>query len=273
MDYFLLNINRNKKNCVDEWIKERKIAPIFYGNYTIDQIVNQVKPFPPDAYLFIDSFSKINNDAIIISIGNSNLYFYRQKGKLKEYERDRDDLVKGFDVEIIKVIEIKKSPLVLITIKSNRYMSSGAFRKIHEDKGKSYFGNIKAIEYLLYDKKPIITSFEDYLFCLSSLEFETLIAKMFEENGFYVPAYKGGFIKNYDLFCKKEDKVLSLQIKLDLKKESYNEYTNLYYCINSELKENNIKTWKEIKEEIKECKETKKWLMKTLEWVNYGEKL
>ena len=277
MDYFLLNINRKDENFVDDWIKTRNIAPIFYGNSTIDQILNQVKQFPQDAYLFIDTFSQINKYAIVISIGNSNLYIYRQKDKLKEYAEYKnivdDDLVKGIKIELLKEIEIKKCPLVLITIKSNRFMASGAFRKIHEKKGKSYFGNIKAIEYLLNNEKPKIDSFEDYLFCLSSIEFETLIAKMYEEKGFYVPAYKGGSIKNFDLFCKKETDILSIQIKLNLKRKHYNKYTDLFYCINSEIKENNVKTWKEINNEIKECKETKKWLNKTLEWVDYRKEI
>jgi len=276
MEYYLLNINRKGLNCVDEWIKEKQIAPIFYGNYTIDQIINQVQEFPPDAYSFIEIFSKNNENAIIFSIGNSNIYFYKQKEIIKEYDQykdDRyDDLVKGFKIELLKEIEIKKCPLVLITIKSNRYMSSGTFKRINELNGKSYSGNIKAIEYLLSGNKPEIKSFEDYLFCLSSLEFETLIAKIFEEKGYYVPAYKGGFIKNFDLFCKKNNNIESLQIKLNLKNEHYNEYTDIYYCITSEIKDKkNIRTWKEIKSEMEECKKTKEWLEETLNWVNYKE--
>ena len=275
MDYFLLNINRKEENFVDEWIETRNIAPIFYGNSTINQIVNQVKQFPQDAYLFIDTFSQLNTDAIIISIGNSNLYIYQQEEKLQEYPEYKDivdgDLVKGIKIKLLKKIEIKKCPLVLITIKSNRFMSSGAFRKIHEKKRNSYFGNIKAIEYLLKGEKPKVNTFEDYLFCLSSIEFETLIAKMFEEKGYYVPAYKGGFIKNFDLFCKKGQDIISIQIKLNLKKKHYNKYTDLFYCINSEIKEKNVKTWKEIFFEINECIGIKKWLNKTLEWVDYIE--
>jgi len=275
MDYYLLNINRNNVNCVDYWIKTKNIAPIFYGDSTINEIVNQKKPFPQDAYTFIDNFSKINKNAIIISIGNSSLYIFKQKNNMKEYPEFKNivdgDLVKGIEIEIMNEVEIKKCPLVLVTIKSNRYMASGAFRKINESKGKSYFGNIKAIEYLLYGKEPEINTFEDYLYCLSSIEFETLIAKMYEERDFYVPAYKGGFIKNFDLFCKENNggEILSLQIKLNLKKDNYNEFTNLFYCINSEIKKENIKTWKEIKEEITKCNETKNWLKQSLEWVNY----
>jgi hypothetical protein len=249
MDYFLLNINTKGKNCVEEWIEKKNIAPIFFGHSTIDEIINKEKSLPSDAYLFINTFYNINKNAIIISISDKNLYVYRQAE------------------------EVKECPLILSTIKSNRYMSAGTFRKIQEQKGTSYFGNIKAIEYLLNNEKPKINSFEDYLFCLSSIEFETLLAKMYEGNGYYVPAYKGGFIKNFDLFCRKGTENLSIQIKLNLTNKQYNKYTDLFYCINSEREEDNIRTWKDIKHEIKKCNETKVWLEKTLKWVNYNEEI
>ena len=157
MDYFLLNINRNSINYVDEWIKERSIAPIFYGDSTIDKIKNNPKDFPKDATLFVNTFLKRNDDVILFSIGNSKLYIYEQIDIIQEYKEYsksvEGDLVKGIKIKIREEIEIKECPLVLITIKSNRYMSSGAFRKlkpISED--NSYSDNILAIHYLLSNK-------------------------------------------------------------------------------------------------------------------------
>jgi hypothetical protein len=271
-EYFLLNISveKNKGNHVDEWIDKREIAPIFYGESTIKQIKeDKEKKYKADAYLFVETFFKVNKNAIIISIGNREIYFYKQKHDLIQYEKSDGHLVKGFDIELIKKIEIKECPLVLVTIKSNRFMGSGTFKKIDKEKGKSYYGNVRAIEYLLSGNKPEITSFEDYLFCLSSLEFETLIAKMYEENKWHVPAYKGGFIRNFDLFCKNNNEIKSLQIKLNLKRKHYNNFTNIYYCINSEINEPNIRNWQNIEEELKDCIITKKWLEQTLDWVDY----
>jgi len=205
MEYYLLNINRQKGkkriNCVDEWIKNKNIATIFWS-HTIDEMTNfkvknkkNNKPYAyTDANLFFDipfRNEKIEN-SVIISIGNHMLYIYKQIGKLIE-----TDEYKGFQIKILKEIEIKYVPLVLSTIKSNKYLGRGTFKKIDPKNGKSYFGNIMAIEYLLYGKKLLVKTFEDYLFCLSSLEFETLIAKIFEENGYFVPAYKGGYIKKF----------------------------------------------------------------------------
>ena len=86
----------------------------------------------------------------------------------------------------------------------------GTFKSIEDPNNpeshmNSYFGNIKALEYILKDKKEKVSvnSFSEYLECLSPIEFETLIAKLKEEEGYYVPAYKGGMLKDYDLICKK----------------------------------------------------------------------
>ena len=277
MEYFLLNINRNGVNKVDEWIKERGIAPIFYGKSTINKIIKNPKDFPRDASLFINTFLKLNDNVILFSIGNSKLYIYKQKNVINEYNEYNKivegDIVKGIKIEIMKEIEIKKCPLILITIKSNRYMSSGAFRKLNpSSESNSYFGNILSIQYLLSNEKKKVKTFMGYLYCLSSLEFETLIAKMFEEKGYFVPAYKGGFIKNYDLFCTKNSETISIQIKLEMEEKYYNELTDYYYCINNNLISiDNIKNWKSIKNELEKCPNTEEWLKKTLYWVTYEE--
>jgi hypothetical protein len=275
MDYYLLNIKVNDKSEVDYWIKERHIAPIFYGNVTIEQIHNnntKLGRAQPIAKSFVDTFSELNKNALIFSIGESNIYFYKQDGALSEIELYSDKesgngMVKGFKIKIVKEVDVKDCPLVLVTIKANRQMSSGAFKELS---GKEYDGDISAIEYILKGTKPSITSYDKYLRCLSSLEFETLIAKMFEEKGYFVPAYKGGFIKNFDLFCKKADQAVSIQLKLTLKKEDYKKFTDYFYCITSDIEKENIKTWKDIQTELKKCPNTKKWLQKTLEWVHYS---
>ena len=282
MEYFLLNVNRPEGNMVDYWIEERQIAPIFYGQSTIKQIKNNETELTPnqkrDAELFINTFENQNEEAIIFSISDEYIYIYKQIGKLQEIEQylnknNTKSLVKGFSIKILIKKLIKESPLILATIKSNRYMSAGTFKKLKlVSENSSYFGNILSIKYLLTDKIQEVKTFSSYLFCLSSLEFETLIAKIFEEKGYFVPAYKGGFIKNYDLFCKKNNETISLQIKLEMEEEYYNESTDYFYCINNNsVPTSNIKNWKDIKEEIEQCPRTKEWLEKTLYWVKICE--
>jgi hypothetical protein len=42
MDYYCLNIKVNEETQVEYWIKTRNIAPIFYGDITIEQILNKI---------------------------------------------------------------------------------------------------------------------------------------------------------------------------------------------------------------------------------------
>jgi hypothetical protein len=181
-----------------------------------------------------------------------------------------DGTVIGFKIKIIKEVDVKDCPLVLVTIKANRQMSSKTFKELS---GKEYDGDISAIEYIRTGTKPSIMSYDKYLRCLSSLQFETLIAKMFEERGCFVPAYRGGNIKNFDIFPKEGDRVDLIQVKLTLKKINYKkqkDITDFFYCITSDTEAENIKTWKDIQAELKKCPNTKKWLQKTLEWVHYS---
>jgi hypothetical protein len=69
-----------------------------------------------------------------------------------------------------------------------------------------HYGNCKALNFMLTGITPEVDSFEHYLRCLSSMEFETLIAKIFEEQGYFVPAYRGGTLRRYDLFAAKMPK-------------------------------------------------------------------
>lgn len=285
MRYYILNINREGENKVDYWLGERGIAPIFYGQTTIDQLRsgkdhNLKLQAYLDAKTFVNTFHETNKDAVIFSIGEEFIYVFKQKGPLAEIEKCEDDLVKGFKIEIIKKIKINICPLVLTSIKANRKISSGTFKDLSSH---LYLGNTRALAFLLTGKKVTIPSYSQYLQCLSSLEFETLVAKFLEEKGFFVPAYKGGFIKNFDLFCRnltgraieldqrkiQPHEVLSVQIKLNLKKGHLKRAVDIYFCINSESEESNIYDWRYFEKEIVAGSATAKWLETTLDWVGF----
>ncbi|MFC3032471.1 hypothetical protein ACFOEE_08075 [Pseudoalteromonas fenneropenaei] len=119
------------------------------------------------------------------------------------------------------------------------------------------------------------------MLCLSSLEFETLVAKIFEELGCFVPAYKGGFIRNYDLFVKntketaisKEGIILnpaevkSIQIKLNLETSHINQITDYFFAIKSSQEQANIFSSSKIESLLEFLPITKSWLEQTLFWV------
>ncbi len=289
MKYYILNINYNGTSEVDYWLGERGVVPIFYGVSTLSQIREDVgHNIPPQAYVdakrFVDMFTVINKEAVVFSIGNEYVYIFKQGGPLFENtENDskyKNQLVKYFNIDLLKKVKIKDCPLVLVSIKANRYIQSGTFRDLNDDK---YLGNTKALEHVITGQSVSVENYTQYLQCLSSLEFETLVAKYLEEAGLFVPAYKGGCLKNFDLFCRNignknvvvgdvvvEPKTsLSVQIKLNLnsKHKDVIDRVDMVFCISSILKDKKIYDWKFLKNGISKSIHTKQWLETNLDWL------
>lgn len=300
--YFLLNIKTGKKgkkdNKVEEWIKEKKFAPIFFDGHTIEQFRdkkkvlieghdNKTEHSHKDGEKFVETFLNPPNtdNNIVFSIGKTEIYFFKQADKLVPYDADKKDQTKGFKINLVEKCDLIKCPLVLADIKANLGLALGTFKELIEPK---HSGNIRAIEYCLSGEKPTITKFPEYLNCLSSVEFETLIAKILEEKVLFIFAYRGGFIKNFDLICQnfgknpielRGNEILpeekkSIQVKLTIKNTDYKPYkenhVDFYFCINSELKreEKNVFDYKDIEKFLDKSK-TYDWLEKTLYWANY----
>jgi len=170
----------------------------------------------------------------------------------------------------------------LSSIKSNSFLGRGTFREI-SGREKSYNGNIRAIEFLSDKKfKRIkVDSFEDFLCCLSSLEFETLVAKIFEEGGFFVPAYKGGFIKDFDLIIKNiqtnsipilnenvlPGKTVTIQVKLSM--NQVDKICDFSVSIGNLNNPKHIGSY-ELESMLAKCEKTKIWLKQLLYWVEFN---
>lgn len=305
MKYYFLQIKEGHHggpfyDCVDKWISAGYAA--VFTKDLLDKI--DTKGISSDVIKFINTFkTSENDDAILVSTGTGidgidYFYIYQKISSLEEitsvkvdskYYKNCNYIDKaiGFEIKLLKKIKVAECPLVLATIKSNTRLTMGTFKSIENPRQpdshlNSYFGNIKAIEYILNAQKNKVKldSFAEYLECLSPIEFETLIAKIKEEEGYFVPAYKGGMLKDYDLICRKDNLQENIQVKLNLSKETYNKYKNKdlkIYCVS---KAENIKNpkieicdWRDIFSMLKICKTTKQWLEQSLYWVEpVGEK-
>ena len=300
MKYYLLQIKEGPHgggpfhDTVNKWISSGYAA--VFTKDPLDKI--GTNPVSADVERFIELFNTTqNDDSIILSIGEDEtstdtLYIYQKNGPLEEITSlsvDKKnyktcnyvDNAIGFKIKLLKKIKVVECPLVLATIKSNTRLTMGTFKSIEDPNNpeshmNSYFGNIKALEYILKDKKEKVSvnSFAEYLECLSPIEFETLIAKLKEEEGYFVPAYKGGMLKDYDLICKKNGQQENIQIKLNLSKDTYNKYKKkglIIYCVSKSEKivdpTVTIYDWKDIEKQINKSPNTKKWLSLTLDWV------
>lgn len=170
-----------------------------------------------------------NEDKIIIVISKGTVNLLKPTGDINfiqsSIHTDYTGMVKLLPVKTLESFSLADVPAILAGIAANRYYSSGTFREI-----KTY-GNILAIQSLLKCKveNPPVNDIKNALICLSSFEFETLIAKIFEEAGFFVPAYRGGNMQGADLFahnntlqdikisglCVPAGQRISIQVKLN----------------------------------------------------------
>lgn len=290
MNFFNLNIKYPGKNRKQNeshsktWLEDHRQAPIFFGDSTIAEILAGKFKFKGRALNEARQFCKIGldptkwNETRIVTIDEGNIWIYKPYGKIEENKNwvGYHENVKSFPIEILAKKPVKNIPLILASMKSNQAFSRGTFAKIVE----KYIGNIFAIEYLLGNTIEIPSGFSR-LDCLSSLELETLVAKIFEAHGCFVPAYKGGYMKDIDLiarnYTEKEilidglsipsNSTISIQVKLRFENNRHakQEGTDYNIGLDIETKEFNFgRDW--ILKQI-EIPQIKEWLVRSTEWI------
>ena len=207
--FYLLNIKHPyrwaaDKSAAEYWLDDHKKAPIFYGDITIDSIrqggyaKNRRGEQPAN---FVDLLENARDSfrPIMITIDSGKVWIYTPKDGPHycngAHRPDNGDVPKFFHVEQLARVRVAEAPLVLSSMRANRWLSSGTFVPLV---GNQYEGNIEAVRTVAeLQAKPI-----SRLDCLSSVELETLVAKLFEENGYFVPAHRGGFVDGFDLVVK-----------------------------------------------------------------------
>lgn len=184
--------------------------------------------------------------------------------------------VKLLPVEILKKISISEVPMILASISANRYYSSGTFREISD------IGNIRALQISLGKdiSIPNEPSIVNALECLSSVEFETLVAKIFEEAGLFVPAYRGGMMHGADLFAynksmnsKSVGRItigsgsrISIQVKLRAHSQRPPAGVDYLVTCNALESDNTLGSlW--LSEALSKSPITKAWLISSLDWL------
>jgi len=206
MQCYYLKIGKSNSLATD-WLAGKNplkcpAAVIFFGPRPIKDLHNnsQVNDF------YLSSLPEERDNTIMVTIGNGKAWFLKPAGEIVELvpppdaTQSLDSLWKMMPVEVISEQELSKVPPVLAGINANAFLSRGTYRKI------TNWGNLKAIycslqkplpdEHLKMENCNALRLFE----CLSSVEPETLIAKIFEAAGCFVPAYRGGYVRDVDLF-------------------------------------------------------------------------
>lgn len=205
MRYFYLKLGKGN-SLASDWLRGnnplgRPAAAIFFGRCTIEDIRNgtnsQAKRF------YESSLVGNRNETVMVVVGHGRALFLKPAGELIEHKspNDLENLWKIMPVDIIRSESLDNIPPILAGINSNTYLSQGTYREIKSR------GNINAILRVLGEDLPSENTGEancdigQLLECLGSVELETLVAKIFEVAGCFVPAYRGGCIKDVDLFA------------------------------------------------------------------------
>ena len=217
MRYYYLKIGAGN-SLAKKWLEgdnplKCPAAVIFFERLTIEQIRNgKGKQQAIDFYE--SSLLESRRKTIIVVVSDGTAWFLRPAGDLIELQSSTDtvNLWKMMPVEVISAQRLVDVPLVLASINANAYLNRGTYRKI------TNWGNIKAIhfslnwplpnEHLIADESSPLRLLE----CLSSIEQETLAAKIFEAAGCFVPAYRGGQMQDADLFVYNDKET---EIRLD----------------------------------------------------------
>lgn len=309
MRYFNLNIKHEHytnetQTAAEYWLDGKNSAPVFFGKTSVDDLIGGQKGEEAEKFAGIGRLKKGEQEKLIfVTIDSGKIWLFKPAGKIRElkaieFERRKvgrvtrvTDIPKVIPVELIgEARKLGEIPLVLASMKTNQAFSRGTFREIDKNE---YPGNIAAIDFLLNKDFEV-----DPLDCLSSVEFETLVAKIFEANRCFVPAYKGGFIKDVDLFIyggrksdflelnvdksgihKGLDYRAEIQLKLRVtKKDGLSEWLepsgrNLISLEKKplealeDLHEERYFTRKWVRESIRRLPEVNKWLQQSLWWL------
>jgi hypothetical protein len=316
MKYWNLNIRhdyfaKKSKRCgaAGYWLEEKKEAPIFYSNLLLTDIRKENAKFKEwgNSTSDIKNFYNIGNqnkyarlENIFLTIDEGYAWIYQPCGTIREALKESHDsefrgkkvdgIPKSIPIRVIAHRHVKDIPLVLSSMKSNQWMSRGTFREIERDRAGSYIGNIAAIQSVIGNWESDFSV--DPLSCVSSLEFETLVAKLLEEKGCFVPAYKGGFLRDVDLICKPSKPVAlggvhldrgksyAWQLKLQLRKADMKQIAQsglLTICLNSDTELDELFSEKSVRQHIfgrdwlrtilAQSPLTLDWIEKSLKWL------
>ena len=225
MKYFNLNIRHplfdSHNDAVTQitgaaahWLGQKKKAVVYFGLETVQDIMRSGKPKEAFSFILLGGTEAEWSGHLITTIQNEYIWIFRPAGPVQDeepitFERDgqtETDILKTMSIEVLPGFpkHVSKTPLILANMKAALFLAHGTFREIGR---KNCLGNIAAIQAItkIWEQGFKI----DPLECLSSTELETLVAKLFEAQGCFVPAYRGGTLAGVDLFATPKSRTLA----------------------------------------------------------------
>jgi len=167
---------------------------------------------------FYESGDKANQSKrIIIVVGKGKVWVLQPAGEIIEQEDSGgwsggNDLLKIMPVKILYRKDTKEVPHVLASINANAFLSRGTYREVFNWGNQKAICSVAGIDFPKEHWDLDDCTAKQLLECLSSVELETLVARVFEAAGCFVPAHRGGVMSDIDLFAHNDS---SRDIRLD----------------------------------------------------------
>ena len=217
MNYFFLKIGKGNSEAI-QWLEGRSPNPfgrpaavIYFDNLTEKDYRDGKGTRQSRDFFEIGAKQELRNETRMVVVCRGEVWILKPAGKvtfMAEIERPDQSRCtpKAMPVDVLTRRPMKDVPPVLACIGVNQFYAQGTFRPIN------HWGNFKAIDWTV--GPPFKGEHWDLtkqgkaqlLECLGSVEFETLIAKLLEAKGCFVPAYRGGVIQHIDLFAHNDGK-------------------------------------------------------------------
>lgn len=206
MDYFYLKLGRGNE-LLGKWLSgKHPAAPIYFDNLDEKDYASGKGDKEPREFVRRGE-PELHDKTLMVVVHSGSVWILRPAGRVKFLESEPDEngnphTPKVMPVEVLKqCVPCKDVPPVLAGIGANQFFARGTFRRVND------WGNFKAIDSVLgrvgkgehWDLKQ--NGPDQLLECLNSTEMETLVAKLLEAKGCFVPAHRGGVMKDIDLFA------------------------------------------------------------------------
>jgi hypothetical protein len=287
MEYFYLKIGEGN-GLARDWLAgknplHRPAAVIWFDNYSQQQYRQGKGKAEPRSF-WQRGQKKFYNETLMVVVHDGEIWILRPAGRVRFLRSEKAGNArrtpKVMPVKVLAHRNAKDVSPVLTCITANQYLTRGTFRRIHDD-----WGNYKAIDCVVGSRQvgdhwePAKQGAGQLLECLASTELETLIAKLFEAHGCFVPAYRGGAMKDIDLFVHNDgDRAIHLgglqvppkqRVSVQIRRWS-NDFTKpscVDYLVGLDVKGHNSFDADWILARVKECPPVASWLRRSLDWL------
>lgn len=221
MKFYYLKLGKGNKHALD-WLDKhdnplkKPAIVIFFGRSTRENL--RTGESGQQIRAFYESADLANRSKrLIVVVGKGFVWILQPNGDVIEAEdtdklSEDDNLLKMMPVTVLARKATKEVPHVLASINANAFLSRGTFREVTNWGNQKAICNVAGIDFPKDHWELGDCTAKQLLECLSSVELETLVARVFEAAGCFVPAHRGGVMSDIDLFAHNDN---STEIRLN----------------------------------------------------------